>query len=277
MLCATLAWIEKRDGKGTTEIQFVPETAEQTGDESKAESLLNVLNKVGKRNIKPGHINPKVIYTSRTHSQILQGNFLNMFDCFHRIDHVKLFKILCFISTAMNEQKRTEYNYINAAVLASRNQLCVNPELKMKSNSDKSYNCKSLVKKEACTYYTNVDSALKEPEMKQTIIDIEDLDRIGKKFDCCPYFVSKEVLQKAQVIYMPYNYLIDPKIRRGVKIDFSDSIVIIDEAHNINSVCEQCASTAITSTNVGIAVRDIKYVIVLSTLRHTIYKSAHFT
>lgn len=161
----------------------------------------------------------------------------------------------------MNEQKRTEYSYIRGAVIASRSQLCVRPELKMKSNSDKSYNCKSLVKKNQCSYYTNVHSALKTPELKQTIIDIEDLDRIGEKFDCCPYFVSKEVLQKAQIIYMPYNYLIDPKIRSAIKIDFSDSIVIIDEAHNINAVCEQCASTAITSTAVGIAVRDLKYVI----------------
>jgi Rad3-related DNA helicase len=41
---------------------------------------------------------------------------------------------------------------------------------------------------------------------------------------------------------MPYNYLIDPKIRDNYKIDFSNSIIILDEAHNIEKVSEEVAS-----------------------------------
>ena len=41
---------------------------------------------------------------------------------------------------------------------------------------------------------------------------------------------------------MPYNYLIDPKIRENYKIDYENSIIIIDEAHNIENVSEEVAS-----------------------------------
>ena len=41
---------------------------------------------------------------------------------------------------------------------------------------------------------------------------------------------------------MPYNYLIDPKIRDNYKINFENSIIILDEAHNIEKVSEEVAS-----------------------------------
>ena len=41
---------------------------------------------------------------------------------------------------------------------------------------------------------------------------------------------------------MPYNYLVDSKIRDNYKIDFGNSIIIIDEAHNIERVAEDVAS-----------------------------------
>jgi regulator of telomere elongation helicase 1 len=37
----------------------------------------------------------------------------------------------------------------------------------------------------------------------------------------------------ADVIFMPYNYLINNKIRGNFEINFENSIIIFDEAHNI--------------------------------------------
>ena len=47
---------------------------------------------------------------------------------------------------------------------------------------------------------------------------------------------------------MPYNYLIDPKIRDNYKIDFENSIIILDEAHNIEKVSEDVASFDLNMT-----------------------------
>jgi Fanconi anemia group J protein len=46
--------------------------------------------------------------------------------------------------------------------------------------------------------------------------DIEDLVQAGKKKRCCPYFTSRELLPKAEIVFCPYNYIIDPLIRRSV-------------------------------------------------------------
>ena len=49
----------------------------------------------------------------------------------------------------------------------------------------------------------------------------------------------------ADVIFMPYNYLIDEKIRENFEINFQNAIIIFDEAHNIPSSCEDVASFTI--------------------------------
>lgn len=41
---------------------------------------------------------------------------------------------------------------------------------------------------------------------------------------------------------MPYNYLIDEKIRENFDIAQANSIIIFDEAHNIAQVAEETAS-----------------------------------
>ena len=41
---------------------------------------------------------------------------------------------------------------------------------------------------------------------------------------------------------MPYNYLIDPKIRENFKVGYENAIIIFDEAHNVEKVSEDVAS-----------------------------------
>jgi regulator of telomere elongation helicase 1 len=45
---------------------------------------------------------------------------------------------------------------------------------------------------------------------------------------------------------MPYNYLIDPKIRENFKINYENCIIIMDEAHNVEKVSEDVASFEIS-------------------------------
>ena len=49
------------------------------------------------------------------------------------------------------------------------------------------------------------------------------------------------------MILMPYNYLIDEEIRERTRISFRNSIIIIDEAHNIAGCSEESASFDITT------------------------------
>ena len=49
----------------------------------------------------------------------------------------------------------------------------------------------------------------------------------------CPYFGSKDRASGADILFMPYNFMIDPKIRDIFEFKFKNSIIIFDEAHNV--------------------------------------------
>lgn len=81
-----------------------------------------------------------------------------------------------------------------------------------------------------------------DPVFKQEVLDIEDLVKVGRKHKCCPYFLAKELKQNADIVFMPYNYLLDPKTRKTQGIDLQNTVVLLDEAHNVEKVCEEAAS-----------------------------------
>ena len=56
---------------------------------------------------------------------------------------------------------------------------------------------------------------------------------------------------------MPYNYLVDPSSRQNLNIQWNQSVVIIDEAHNLESVCDEAASFTLRSADIARCVEDI--------------------
>ena len=64
-------------------------------------------------------------------------------------------------------------------------------------------------------------------------------------------------MQEVDIIFCPYNYLIDPKIRSSMKIDLEDQIVIIDEAHNIEDTCRDAASCLLSKHSLDMAIKDL--------------------
>ncbi|XP_020278263.1 regulator of telomere elongation helicase 1 homolog isoform X2 [Pseudomyrmex gracilis] len=174
---------------------------------------------------------PKIIYASRTHSQLSQ---------------------------AMHELKRTSYKHVATTVLGSRDQLCIHPEVSKETNAfNKIHMCHSKVKSRTCFYFNNVETRKDDPVFKQEILDIEDLVKVGQKQKCCPYFLAKELKQTADIIFMPYNYLLDPKTRKSQGIDLQNTVVLLDEAHNVEKVCEEAASLQISSTDVAMCIDEI--------------------
>ncbi|KAI3949714.1 hypothetical protein MKX01_040931 [Papaver californicum] len=46
----------------------------------------------------------------------------------------------------------------------------------------------------------------------------------------CSYYAACSMAEDAQLVFCPYNYIINSAIRRAVEVDLKDSIVILDEA-----------------------------------------------
>ncbi|KAG9474605.1 hypothetical protein GDO78_004740, partial [Eleutherodactylus coqui] len=102
------------------------------------------------------------------------------------------------------------------SVLGSREQLCIHPDVrKQENNHVKVHMCRSKVSTRSCHYYNNVEEKSTERDLTTPILDIEDLLKSGTKHRTCPYYLSRNLKQQADIIFMPYNYLLDPKC--GIK------------------------------------------------------------
>jgi regulator of telomere elongation helicase 1 len=133
-------------------------------------------------------------------------------------------------------------------LIASRDHLCVNAAVNMNKGFALNAACRSIQKAiNPCLYFKNRDSSQKK--LSWDPLDIEELHTLAKKDCFCPYFAMKDRAAGADVIFMPYNYLIDEKIRENFEINFENSIIIFDEAHNITSSCEDISSFSIDCSN----------------------------
>ncbi|CDW83417.1 rtel1 protein [Stylonychia lemnae] len=162
---------------------------------------------------------PRIIYCSRTHSQISQ---------------------------VMNELKHTAYKP-KVCLIGSRDQLCVNPTVNQHKGMALNSQCKKVREQRkdsphCCTYFKNTGDSVTPNGFKWDIQDVEDLHKLGSSQIVCPYYLQKSRIQYSDLILMPYNYLIDPKIRENFKINYENSIIIMDEAHNVERVAEDVAS-----------------------------------
>uniref|UniRef100_A0A8C7YUV4 Regulator of telomere elongation helicase 1 n=1 Tax=Oryzias sinensis TaxID=183150 RepID=A0A8C7YUV4_9TELE len=178
---------------------------------------------------------PKIIYASRTHSQLAQ---------------------------VIGELRNTSYRP-KVCVLGSREQLCINPEvMRQESNHVKVHMCRGKVSTRSCLYYNNVDERSTDKDLVNSILDVEDLVKFGNKQKVCPYYLSRSLKQQADIIFMPYNYLLDPKSRRAHNIELSGAVVIFDEAHNLEKMCEESSSFDLTPYDVAAAITAVDRLLV---------------
>lgn len=175
---------------------------------------------------------PRIIYASRTHVQLAQ---------------------------AMKELKNSQYCTKPSIILGSRDQLCVNQDVsRLEGNTAKTHACRSKVRTGACPYHDGYESKVQNEYDTLEVVDIEDLVTKGVSKKFCPYYATRFLKQKAQVIFSPYNYLLDPALRRNQSIDLKNTVVIFDEGHNIESNCEDCASCELRSLSLEVCIKELE-------------------
>ncbi|XP_016649189.1 PREDICTED: regulator of telomere elongation helicase 1 homolog [Prunus mume] len=234
LLCATLAW-RKSLGVFSTgpNVKMSLITGEKSGVPSSQSATKDL---------------PTIIYASRTHSQIRQ---------------------------VIKELKRSSYRP-KMVVLGSREQLCINEEVSLLRGRTQTKACHFLCrrtketkdKKRHCAHYSRGSGYLKNnPHLGDEPIDIEDLVNTGRKLGPCPYYLSRELHKVVDILFAPYNYLIDHGYRKSLQIDWKNSILIFDEAHNLESICADAASFDLPSWLLTACISEAKNCIDLSIKR----------
>lgn len=64
-------------------------------------------------------------------------------------------------------------------------------------------------------------------------LDIEDLANLGRDLGTCPYYGSRSMVAKADLVVLPYQSLLSRSSREALGLNLKSNIVIIDEAHNL--------------------------------------------
>lgn len=59
---------------------------------------------------------------------------------------------------------------------------------------------------------------LYRPRPAKKVSDIEELVSLAKQHEFCPFYLGRGQAPGAELVLMPYNYLLDPGTRRGIKV-----------------------------------------------------------
>jgi len=181
----------------------------------------------------------RVIFCTRTHEQI--G---------HIVDE-------------MYEIKK-KWNKLMAVVLGAKWRLCINPWNK----TSKEIKCTDIEQRGNsyfCVFPDGSDDEYQElllpitkPVHIPPILDIEQNRYISKIDGYCPYYLAKATAEVCDVVVTPYNFVFSLPQRRSFGLNISNSVIVVDEAHNLPSICRSLNTAKITLDVIKETVGEIK-------------------
>lgn len=97
-----------------------------------------------------------------------------------------------------------------------------------------------------CEYFEGHERQGVNSIMPAGVYTLDDLMQFGREKKWCPYYTARHCLSFANVIVYNYQYLLDPKIAGLISKNLAkESIVVFDEAHNIDNICIDALSVSI--------------------------------
>ena len=177
---------------------------------------------------------PVIVYATRTHSQVDQ---------------------------VVRELKKLD-PMTRMTTLASRRHACVRDDVRALTGQAQSNRCAKLVTDRECGAKMALDFALEGKGGRldvwgEGVQDIEELvTKAKRERGPCPFYLSRTKCAEAEIIFMPYNYLLDESVRRGLDIQWSDAVVIVDEAHNLEASAADSMSFSLTAAKLAKAIEE---------------------
>ncbi|KAI0982715.1 hypothetical protein GJ496_004194 [Pomphorhynchus laevis] len=177
----------------------------------------------------------------------------------------ELQKLLDYITIETGQQPD-----ILGIALSSRKNLCVHPVVSKLRNSELiNGKCYSLTsshnrnprkilsnfnepecKPELCDFFESHREQSSDFVLPNGVYRLCDVRKVGIAKGWCPYFIARNAIHSANVVVYSYHYLLDPKISDIVSRDIGpQTVVVFDEAHNIDNVCIDSMSIQLRRSN----------------------------
>ncbi|GAA5948612.1 hypothetical protein JCM10213_003558 [Rhodosporidiobolus nylandii] len=156
--------------------------------------------------------------------------------------------------------------------LSSRKNLCLHPSVRReKKGKAVDARCRDMTSAtakqrlergeevELCSFHEELNELDQDHLLPTGVHTIEDVKAYGTEHGICPYFAVRRMFMHASVIIYSFHYLLDPKVAEQVSKHMSkDSIVVFDEAHNIDNVCIESLSIDLTRPMLDTAARSVE-------------------
>mmetsp|Transcript_22971 Transcript_22971/g.44782 ORF Transcript_22971/g.44782 Transcript_22971/m.44782 type:complete len:876 (-) Transcript_22971:153-2780(-) len=141
--------------------------------------------------------------------------------------------------------------------LSSRRNMCIHPAVSSFDNRNKvDALCRNLTApfvrergnpEELCSYYEAYSKTGSDAQLAG-IYSLHDMMILGNDKGWCPYYMARYMINRANVVVYNYQYMLDPKISGMVSREIEkESIVVFDEAHNIDNVCIEALSVTLNN------------------------------
>lgn len=183
---------------------------------------------------------PKIFFVSRTHSQLAQ-----------------------LVRELQKTPFATADEPVRSISLGSRRQMCIHEgvqRLAASSGTDAmNERCLELMESSSkrCPYLPAPDAvarALQQAYSDQALArvhDMEDLVQLGRQMKVCPYYGARHSARQAHLVTMPYPLLLQRDARASLQLSLRDSVILIDEAHNLIDTILATYSTSISASELA--------------------------
>ena len=92
-------------------------------------------------------------------------------------------------------------------------------------------------------------------------LDIEELATLANRIKNCSYYHNRSAQENADIVLMPYNYILSKVYQKNMNIELEDAILIIDEAHNIAQAAEDALSFEINTEHLKRIIYELSYLL----------------
>jgi chromosome transmission fidelity protein 1 len=229
---------------------FIPGTAEwllqrqqQSQSQSQSQSQQHQSSSSSSRT-KADLLPPQILYAARTHSQLSQ--FVQ------EIRKTKWGKTLRVVALGSRGQGLCgEFTNTNTNTTNTNTNTTTTKKKKFLSESKLTEACLELRKSsKKCSHYVNNESiATLALHGLVEATDLEDFAKLGKTNKTCAYYATRMSIPIAQLIVLPYSLLCSKKSRLSLGLQIhSNTLVLVDEAHNLPDAISNLNSVTITKS-----------------------------
>ncbi len=132
------------------------------------------------------------------------------------------------------------------------------PSATTTANADPDVNIDANGCIELCSFYETYDNERTDAEIPTGVYSLDDIKDLGREKGWCPYFMARHMLNRADIVVYNYQYMLDPKVANLVSKELeAESIVVFDEAHNIDNVCIEAFSVILDKRKMENSMRGI--------------------